>query len=347
MRNFVINEKQEKILAHILKEEVYQEPQPQDPSMKKANAPYCIDPEKVLLVKRFLDKGFKRGEIEKVGANGLPKKVRIVGMMASNGDILKNMYTDQLHDLLIDHFQNMFSDHYERSLFMKKVMDDWFDNKIGVHGTLSTNFLKESVITSNEVDERASEANLNPTDKQKEAGNYKMGHFSVKGMPISIENPVGSERKFRKEDGSQGTVVMKNHYGYFTNTTGNGKDGDAVDVFIGPDIENFENVYVVDQNNKQGEFDESKVMLGFSSREQAKEAYLSNYDPSWDGFRAITTVSIDVFKKWLYRDHKQRKPFAEYVYIQKKSHRSSSFYHVKQKNYISVVICITKAQFFH
>ena len=173
-------------------------------------------------------------------------------------------------------------------------------------------------ITTSDIDAECKNVNVNPTDAQINASNYKMGHFYIKGMPISIENPIGSKRKYKDENGNDGFVVMKNHYGYFTNTTGNGKDGDAVDVFIGPYPDDFEIVYVIDQNNKDGEFDESKVMIGFKSRQEAKEAYLSNYTKDWRGFRAITGVSLKLFKKWLYRGNKQRKPFAEYVEIQKK-----------------------------
>lgn len=169
-----------------------------------------------------------------------------------------------------------------------------------------------------EIEDKTKDVNLNPTDQQKEAGNYKMGHISIKGMKISIENPKGSSRKFKNDDGSEGSITMKNHYGYFGGTSGNGKDGDAVDVFIGPNPEGFERVYVVDQNAKDGSFDESKVMLGFDSKKEAKEAYLSNYSPNWKGFRTITGVSLRLFKKWLYRGNKQRKPFSEYVEIQKK-----------------------------
>ena len=177
--------------------------------------------------------------------------------------------------------------------------------------------LKE--IASAEIDERAKDVDLTPTDAQKEAGNYKMAHISVRGMEISIENPRGSYRSYRNEDGSKGYVLMHNHYGYFNITKG--KDGDAVDVFIGPHIDDFENVYCVDQNKvggHHGVFDETKVMLGFLSKEEAKKAYLSNYSKGWTGFRAITGVSLKVFKKWLYRGRKQRQPFADYVYIQKR-----------------------------
>ena len=173
-------------------------------------------------------------------------------------------------------------------------------------------------ITSNEIEERAKDINLTPTDPQKEAGNYKMAHISIKGMRISIENPKGSRRYYGETDanGNRKFNVMKNHYGYFNITKG--KDGDAVDVFIGPHIDDFENVYAVDQNDKEGNFDETKVMLGFNSPEEAKVAYLSNYEPGWDGLRAVTGVDLNLFKKWLYRGRKQRIPFSDYVEIQKK-----------------------------
>lgn len=172
-------------------------------------------------------------------------------------------------------------------------------------------------ISSNEINDKCKEVNLNPTDPQKEASNYKMAHISVKGMKIAIENPIGSKRYYTDEKtGEKKYNVMKNHYGYFNITKG--KDGDAVDVFIGPDIENFDKVYCVDQKNKKGEFDETKVMLGFSSKEQAKQAYFDNFSPDWNGFMYITGVPLKVFKKWLYRGRKQRQPFAKYVYIKKK-----------------------------
>lgn len=192
-------------------------------------------------------------------------------------------------------------------------------------------------IASAEIDERTQDVDLNPTEGQKQAGNYKMAHISVKGMEIAIENPKGSKRYYTDEKtGEKKFNVMNNHYGYFNITKG--KDGDAVDVFIGPDIDNFENVYCVDQNNKEGEFDETKVMLGFTSKEQAKQAYLSNYSPGWKGFRAITGVSIKHFKKWLYRGRKQRQPFADYVYIQKKKITESiNENEEKQKRFRAVV----------
>lgn len=336
MKKIILSENQSRRLASILKEnETQVQKMPVD---KKANKPYCIDPEKVLVVKKFLDNGFVGKDYEKVGEDGLPKKIKIIQMNASNGEPLKYLYKSQMEDLLIDKFQNMFLDKVERELFMRQVLNDWLNNAISVHGILSTNFLKEgkineTTVTSDMVDERANETNTEPTDKQKEAGNYKMGHISIKGMKISIENPKGSIRKFKGRNGEEGQIEMKNHYGYFTNTTGNGKDGDAVDVFIGPHPDDFSTIYVIDQKIN-GEFDESKVMVGFYSKQGAIDAYNSNYDPEWKGLWKVTGVSLKIFKRWLYRERKQRKPFFDYVTIKKHKLEEGA---LNEENYNEVI----------
>ena len=169
---------------------------------------------------------------------------------------------------------------------------------------------------SNEtIEERTKEVDTNPTEGQKKAGNYKMAHVYFSGFKITIENPKGSKRYWKDENGKEGFNVIKNHYGYFSNSLGH--DGDHIDVFLG-DNQESDKIYIVDQNNKEGEFDESKVMLGFDSKKEAKEAYLSNFTPDWKGFRSITGVKKSFFKKWLYDGHKQQKPFADYVDVVKK-----------------------------
>lgn len=166
------------------------------------------------------------------------------------------------------------------------------------------------------INQKANEADRTPTLAQKEAGNYRMGHIRLGGFNITIENPKGSYRTFKNPDGSIGKIQMKHHYGYFTQTLG--RDGDAIDVFVGTYLK-YDKIYVVDQNNEKGEFDESKVMLGFKSIEDAKAAYLSNFSPDWKGFKRITAVSVDFFKQWLYDGLKQRKPFYQYVDVKQKS----------------------------
>lgn len=153
------------------------------------------------------------------------------------------------------------------------------------------------------------EVDRNPTEKQKKAGNYKMGHINILGFNITIENPKGSYRRGKDRNGKEWKIKMNNDYGYFTRTKG--KDGDAIDVFIGPHYKSTK-IYAVDQNIG-GKFDETKVMLCFNSIEEAKDAYMSNYEKDWKGFSHITGVDIDAFKKWLYDGFRQRKPFYQYA----------------------------------
>ncbi|MBP5722220.1 MAG: hypothetical protein J6X18_01360 [Bacteroidales bacterium] len=158
-----------------------------------------------------------------------------------------------------------------------------------------------------------SETDTNPTDGQKEAGNYKKGRVNIHGFSITIENPKGSYRSGKDKNGKPWKTLMHNDYGYFTRTLG--KDGDAVDVFIGPNL-NSDKIFPIDQY-VGGKFDETKVMLGFNSAEEAKRAYLSNYEKDWKGFKYITEVSVDEFKDWLYNGRRQRKAFAKYVDMKK------------------------------
>lgn len=310
MVRIIINEQQAAMLMETLRKGIVNES-----AEDKKGKPYTVSPEKVLIVKRFLDGTFSHHDYEKIGPDGLPVVIKVISMNAKNGEPLKYMYENDLMDLLIDRFQNMFTDRTEREGFLRQVMKDWFAGKITPYGGLSVNRIVCEGMTRKEIDTAASQANTSPTEAQKEAGNYKMGHIRVSGMPISIENPKGSRRVYRNEDGTTGYNIMKHHYGYFNLTDKLGRDGDAIDVFVGPYAENCDRVYVVDQNAKDGSFDESKVMLGFKSMKSAKEAYLSNYGKDWKGFRAITGVPMDVFKKWLYRKQRQRKPFSDYVRI--------------------------------
>lgn len=139
-----------------------------------------------------------------------------------------------------------------------------------------------------------------PTDAQKEAGNYKKGHVRLNGLDISIENPAGSRR--RPE-----WPPLKNHYGYFKGSVG--ADKDHVDVFMterasDPDLL----VFVVDQVNRDGSFDEHKVVLGAADEADARSTYLGNYEKGWTGLGGITQMTQDEFKSWLRDPAKTKKP---------------------------------------
>ena len=163
------------------------------------------------------------------------------------------------------------------------------------------------------IQEARQEVNTEPTEGQKKAGNYKMGHIKLDGYDISLENPKGSVRKGVDENGNAWETEMKNDYGYLRGTEG--VDGDHIDVFLSDTPEQGD-VFVVDQvNPKTGEFDEHKVMYGFNSVDEARAAYLANYEEGWQGLGSITPVSKDEFKKWVASSHRKTKPFAEYASV--------------------------------
>lgn len=161
-----------------------------------------------------------------------------------------------------------------------------------------------------DIAEERKKVDESPTDAQKEAGNYKKGHVSVDSYNITIENPKGSERSGTDANGKKWSVTMNNDYGYIRGTEG--VDGDHIDVFLS-DFPSQGSVYVIDQMNPDtGEFDEHKVMYGFSSMDEATSAYLANYSPGWKGLGTISEVSKDEFKKWIEFSHRKTKPFADY-----------------------------------
>lgn len=161
------------------------------------------------------------------------------------------------------------------------------------------------VVASEEV------VNTEPTEEQKKAGNYRKGHLRLDGLDITIEQPRGSVRSGVDDDGNAWSTTMQHTYGYIRGTKG--KDGDHIDLFLSDNLEGWSgDVYIVDQVDSHGSFDEHKVMYGFNSLEEAKSAYLSNYSDDWQGLGNITAVSRDEFKKWIKSSKRKIKPFSEY-----------------------------------
>lgn len=172
----------------------------------------------------------------------------------------------------------------------------------------------ERIVEAKRLFDEELKVNTNPSEAQKEAGNYKKGHIKINGFDVTIEQPAGSVRSGKDANGKEWSVTMNNTYGYIRGTKG--VDGDHIDVFLGPDM-NSDMVYVVDQVNTDGSFDEHKVMIGFSSLEDARSAYLSNYEDGWQGLGNITGVALDEFKKWIDSSKRKTKPFSEYKGIKR------------------------------
>ena len=169
------------------------------------------------------------------------------------------------------------------------------------------------------------ETDTEPTEAQKKSGNYKKGHVKFGGYDYTIENPKGSYRSGVDENGKEWKQKMNDTYGYIRGKFG--KDGDHLDMFINDkaDLDSWNgDVFVVDQVNQDGTFDEHKVMYGYDSLDEAKKAYLSNYEKGWTGLGNITPVSKAGFDKWLDKSNRKLKPFADYADITSKTNMDTA-----------------------
>lgn len=147
---------------------------------------------------------------------------------------------------------------------------------------------------------------VQPTDAQKQAGNYQKQHINFQGLPVAIENAKGSMRSGKDQDGKPWSVKMPYDYGYIKRTTG--ADGDHVDVCIGPDHAS-DHVFLVDQHDhRTGKFDEHKVMLGYRTREDAIRAYQSGFSDGKgpDRMKNMVRLTIPEFKTWLKKHDTQK-----------------------------------------
>lgn len=137
-------------------------------------------------------------------------------------------------------------------------------------------------------------AKSQPSDAQKEAGNYPMKRRRFQGLPISIENPRGSTRGGTDRGGKAWSIKMQHDYGYIRGTLG--VDGDHFDVYLGPD-EEAPTAYIVTTRAPPDfdKTDEQKAMLGFASEDAARVAFLAHYDnPKFLG--SITAMPMEEFK---------------------------------------------------
>ncbi|OTG87871.1 LPD1 domain-containing protein [Acinetobacter sp. ANC 3813] len=143
----------------------------------------------------------------------------------------------------------------------------------------------------------------NPTQQQLIANDYKTAKVNIAGLSIAIENPIGSIRSGTDEAGNAWETQMTAHYGFIETTLG--ADGDELDIFIASDVpHDFDGrVYVISQNDRNGRFDEHKVIIGVDNKTQAVELYRSHYDENFNGVSAVHDLSLEDFKAKIYGGH--------------------------------------------
>ena len=209
----------------------------------------------------------------------------------------------------------------EKTVSDRKVNNSASEKQVsGQESSVQPSDSKGEQTVQTAVEAASAQMNTTPTPAQAEAGNYKKGHVTIGEFDITIENPAGSVRKGVDADGKEWSNTMANTYGYIKGTEG--VDGDHIDVFLHSDMDqwNGRKVFVVDQTNRDGSFDEHKVMLGFNDKDEAMTAYLANYDKTWadthPGLR-ISETNIEDFNKWVQSSHRKTKPFADYTTVSK------------------------------
>lgn len=143
----------------------------------------------------------------------------------------------------------------------------------------------------------------NPTQEQLIANDYKTAKVNIAGLVIAIENPIGSMRSGTDEAGNAWETQMTAHYGFIEDTLG--ADGDELDIFIAADVPHDYSgrVFVISQNDRNGNFDEHKVIIGVNNKTQATELYRSHYDENFNGASAVHEYSIEDFKAKIYGGH--------------------------------------------
>ena len=201
-----------------------------------------------------------------------------------------------------------------------------FDNKRFGDIAEIVDYIDNGNTLASKIAQAEAETDQNPTEAQKEAGNYKKGHVRIGQFNITVENPKGSVRRGTDANGNPWETTMQNTYGYIRGTEG--VDGDHIDVFLTNDIDGWNGrmVYVVDQYNEDGTFDEHKVMLGFNDEDDARNAYFANYSDDWADKRKIvmTSTNLEDFEKWIDSSHRKTKPFAEYRSVNAEQSKSIS-----------------------
>jgi phage gp29-like protein len=152
-----------------------------------------------------------------------------------------------------------------------------------------------------EFQEEADEEDASNEDEKQEAEaalGLAMKRYAFAGLPVAVENPVGTKRRWQDADGTTGETLMRFDYGFIEGHLSG--DGEELDCYVGPD-ENATRVYVVHQLKAPTfkAWDEDKVMLGFESEADARRAYLMHRSDGDRALGSMSSVPLDAFKRKL------------------------------------------------
>lgn len=139
---------------------------------------------------------------------------------------------------------------------------------------------------------------LGPAPRPNRAEFPYVGTIVWPGLPrILVETAAGQARHWGGGAAQGGgSTQMLMHYGEFEGTTG--ADGDPIDVYVGPERGAPFAFVVHQQHPGDRTYDEDKVLLGFTSADDALAMYRAHYDRR--GFvQAVRRLSIVELADWL------------------------------------------------
>lgn len=100
---------------------------------------FVPDVDKILLVKKYLDKNFVKYESNDIGKDGFPKKSIMIGISDGNGSIINTIDYSNAFYMLQEKFKYIYENEEKRDSFLKQILNDWINNNIDDYGTLSVN----------------------------------------------------------------------------------------------------------------------------------------------------------------------------------------------------------------
>jgi len=128
-------------------------------------------------------------------------------------------------------------------------------------------------------------------------------HIDLDGLDISIEVEAGGTRTGTNHKGERWENKVSAAYGYIKGT--NSPDGEALDVWVKKNPKEGKQVYVVHQLTPDGsKFDEDKVMLGYSSRDEAIKAFKAHAFKPTEMFGGCSEFQMEHFKVIAYAARK-------------------------------------------
>lgn len=100
---------------------------------------YAVEPNKVKVVKKFLDDNFTKAGLAHIGEDGYPATLPFVVMNGTDGIPARKMYDKQLFELLLDKYGKLYAEMDRTKRFLQQIMKDWYYDKISKEGLLSVN----------------------------------------------------------------------------------------------------------------------------------------------------------------------------------------------------------------